>query len=162
MPADYRARYDAAIRFTDDQIGAVVDALRTRGLWDRVVFVLTADHGEALGEHDYYFQHGSYAYDDCLRVPLLVRWPGQIPAGRRVAESVSLVDLTPTILELVGVAVEHPMEGQSLLPLVRGDGGDRPARAQTPYGVGTTALRRGLAARSERTAARPHLGTPEP
>jgi arylsulfatase A-like enzyme len=101
-PARYRARYDAEIRYTDDHVSAIVAALRTRGLWDRTLFVLTADHGEALGEHDYWFAHGWFVSDDQLRVPLIVHGGG-FPAGRRVGASVSLVDVAPTILDAVGL-----------------------------------------------------------
>ena len=143
-PADYRARYDAEIRYTDDHVAAVIGMLRARGLWDRSLFVLTADHGESLGEHQYYFQHGWFAYDDCLRVPLLMRAPGFLPAGRRVGRSVSLIDVVPTILDVLALPVPVEVEGRTLLPLVRGAEQDRPALAQTYYGgEGRIALRRG-------------------
>jgi arylsulfatase A-like enzyme len=141
--ADYRARYDGEIRYTDDNVRAIVSLLRARGLWDDTLFVLTADHGESLGEHGYYFQHGWFAYDDALRVPLLLRTPGLLPAGRRVAATVSLVDVTPTVLDLLGVPAAEPIEGRSLLPLVGGPDRDRAAFAQTYYGHGLVALRRG-------------------
>jgi arylsulfatase A-like enzyme len=142
-PADYRARYDAEIRYTDDHVQAVIDLLRARGLWDRTLLVLTADHGESLGEHDYYFQHGALAYEDSLHVPLVVRAPGRLPRGRRVSQTVSLIDVAPTVLALLGLPAGEAMEGQSLLPLLAGPAVDRPAFAQTPYGDGLVALRRG-------------------
>jgi arylsulfatase len=141
-PADYRALYDAEIRYTDDHVAAVRDALRAHGLWDRIVFVLTADHGESLGEHDYYFQHGWFTYQDSVHVPLIVRAPG-LPAGRRIPRSVSLIDVMPTILELAGVPAPRRIDGRSLLPLVRGAGGHRPAFMQTYYGSERVALRVG-------------------
>jgi arylsulfatase A-like enzyme len=141
-PARYRARYDAEIRYTDDHVSAIVAALRTRGLWDRTLFVLTADHGEALGEHDYWFAHGWFVSDDQLHVPLIVHGAG-FPAGRRVGASVSLVDVAPTILEAVGLPPTPAMEGRSLDPLLAGDAADRDAFAQTYYGEGLVALRAG-------------------
>jgi arylsulfatase len=141
-PARYRARYDAEIRYVDQHVGALVDRLRARGLWERVLFVLTADHGESLGEHGYYFAHGWFAYDDVLRVPLVLHGPG-VPEGRRVPASVSLVDLAPTVLDLAGVPAGEGMEGVSLRPLLDGNGGDREAFAQTYYGEGLVALRQG-------------------
>ncbi len=143
QPADYRARYDAEVRYTDDHIAAIVRKLRARGLWDRSLFILTADHGESLGEHGYYFQHGWFLYDDCLRVPLLLRAPGIFPAGRRVRRSVSLVDVTPTVLDILGLPRREALEGRSLLPVVRDEEADRLAFAQTYYGEGLVALRRG-------------------
>ena len=142
-PADYRARYDGEIRSADAYVGAVVELLKARGLWDRAVFVLTADHGESMGEHSYYFQHGWYAYEDCLHVPLVVRAPGLLPPGTRVPQSVSLLDLAPTVLDLLGFPPGKEMEGQSLLPLLRGQAVDRAAFAQTYYGDGIVALREG-------------------
>jgi len=141
-PSVYRARYDGEIRCTDERVGDIVALLRKHGVWDHALVVLTADHGESLGEHDYYFQHGAVVYDDELRVPLVLHGPG-IPAGRRVAASVSLIDVAPTVLDLLGLPVPATMEGKSLLPLLRGDVADRPAFAQTYYGEGVVALRQG-------------------
>jgi arylsulfatase A-like enzyme len=141
-PAVYRARYDAEVRYVDDHVGAVVRALETRGLSDRTVLVLTADHGESLGEHGYYFAHGWYAYDDTLRVPLLLRGPG-VPAGRRVKESVSLIDLAPTVLDLLGLLPVQAMEGTSLRPFLVGTAERREAFAQTYYGEGLAAYQLG-------------------
>ena len=141
-PASYRARYDAEVRYVDDHVAAVVAALRARGLWDDTLFVLTADHGESLGEHHYYFAHGWYLYDDELRVPLLLHGPG-VPAGGRVRQSVSLVDLAPTLLDLLGLPASETMEGRSLRPLFAGDGPDREVFAQTFYGEGLAATRSG-------------------
>jgi choline-sulfatase len=141
-PAVYRSRYDAEIRYADDHVAAVVRALQAHGRWDRTLFVLAADHGESLGEHDYWFAHGWFMYDDVLRVPLVIRGPG-VPAGRRVAASVSLVDLAPTVLDFLGVVPGRDMEGVSLRPLLAGDGPDRDAFAQTYYGEGQVALRSG-------------------
>jgi arylsulfatase A-like enzyme len=141
-PASYRARYDAEVRYADDHVGAIVRALEARGLWDSTLFVLTADHGESLGEHEYYFAHGWYVSDDELHVPLLVHGPG-IPRGRRVRQTVSLVDVAPTALDLFGLERPTAMEGASLSPLLDGDGPDRDAFAQTFYGEGLVALRSG-------------------
>ena len=141
-PADYRARYDAEIRYVDDHVRGVVQALRDAHLWDETLFVLTADHGESLGEHGLYFQHGWFAYADCLHVPLLVRAPGV--RARRVAQSVSLLDVAPTILDLVGIAPPDGMEGRSLRPFLEGsEHTDRPAFAQSYHGTGSVALRLG-------------------
>jgi len=142
-PADYRARYDAEIRYVDDHVRAIVEKLRQRGLWDDTLFVLTADHGEALGEHGYYFQHGWFTYDDCTRVPLLVRAPGRMPPGRRVPQTVSLVDVAPTVLELAGLPASAEMEGTSLLRQLGDGASERAVFAQSYHGTGRVALRRG-------------------
>jgi arylsulfatase len=142
-PAAYRARYDAEVRYADDHVRGVVEKLRARGLWDDTLFILTADHGEGLGEHGYYFQHGWFTYDDCVHVPLVMRARGRLAGGRRVAQTVSLIDVAPTILELLGLPPAPEMEGRSLLALLDGEPGDRPAFAQSYHGTGRVALRRG-------------------
>jgi arylsulfatase A-like enzyme len=112
--ARYVARYDAEIRYVDDAFGRVVDALRARGLYDDAAIVFTSDHGESLGEHGYYFEHGWFAYEPGLRIPLLVKAPGQ-RAGRIVDAPVSHLDLRPTLLALAGVRDPQPGEGVDLL-----------------------------------------------
>jgi arylsulfatase A-like enzyme len=141
-PADLRAAYDMEIRYADSQIGALREQLQRRGLWDEAVVALTADHGESLGEHDYYFQHGWFTYDASLRVPLLIRAPKRLEP-RRIAASVSLVDLAATLTELLGLGPADTGEGRSLLPVVRGEEGDRAAFARNSYSNQLSALRLG-------------------
>ena len=95
---DMLNRYDADVAIADREVGRiVVDALRGRGLLDRAIVVVTADHGQSLGQHDW-LPHGRIT-DDNLRVPLIVRFPpGVVRAPVRVARVVSLVDVLPTVL----------------------------------------------------------------
>jgi arylsulfatase len=111
--AAYVARYDAEIRHVDDAFGEVLDALRAKGLLDDAAVVFGSDHGESLGEHDLYFEHGWFAYDTCLRVPLVIKAPGQ-REGRRRQAPVSHLDLLPTLLGLAGVPAAE-MPGTDLL-----------------------------------------------
>lgn len=111
--------YDREIRFVDEQLRALVDALDRRGLRDTTTLVVLSDHGEEFGEHGY-FQHGSALFEESLRVPLIFEGRG-IPSGRRIAEQVSLIDVMPTLLELAGVAPPPGLDGQSLLPAMRGE-----------------------------------------
>jgi len=141
-PASYRARYDAEIRYADALVGQLVALLRARGLWDRVVFVVTADHGEDLGERRAYFQHGWQVYQETVRIPLIVHGPG-LPAGRRVRSSVGHVDVMPTLLALAGVAAPAGVEGRSLVPLLGDAERDHGVFTQSFYGNRLTALRRG-------------------
>jgi arylsulfatase len=101
--AAYVARYDAEIRHVDAAFGEVLDALRAKGLLDGAAVVFSSDHGESLGEHDLYFEHGWFAYDACLRVPLVIKAPGQRD-GRRSDAPVSNLDLLPTLLGVAGLA----------------------------------------------------------
>jgi arylsulfatase A-like enzyme len=141
-PELVRARYDGEIAYADSLVASLVGSLAARPRWKDAVVVLSADHGESLGEHDFFFQHGWFAYEDSVRVPFTLRAPGLV-TPRRVAASVSMVDLTPTLLDVLGLATPASMEGRSLLPVIRGDEGDRPAFSQTYYGNRQTSLRIG-------------------
>ncbi len=124
---DYVANYDGEIASTDAAVGEILDELERLRLGRKSLVVLTADHGESLGEHRYFFQHGKFLYDDCLRVPLIMRLPGRIPAGRRVSAQVGLIDLAPTILDLLGVdrtEYREQLEGKSFSELFRRRGTD--------------------------------------
>jgi arylsulfatase A-like enzyme len=95
-----RDRYEASIAAQDSVFGAMLDSLERRGLLSNTIVIVTADHGELLGEHDLH-GHGNSLYVDELRVPLVIWGPG-IPVGRRIAEPVSLRDLAATIARLAG------------------------------------------------------------
>ena len=94
---------------------------------DRTLVVLTSDHGESLGEHDYYFDHGENLFHPSLRVPLIVRAPGA-PAGRRSAVFASTLDLVPTVLDAAKVSWPADLMGTSLLDVVEGRGEPRRER----------------------------------
>lgn len=110
--------YDAEINFVDEQIGHLLMYLRRLGLLDSTLIIVTADHGEAFGEHGQ-FSHRFELYDELLRVPLLMRLPARLPAAQVVTAQVRLLDLVPTILDLLDLD-GRPFEGASLLPLVEG------------------------------------------
>jgi arylsulfatase A-like enzyme len=113
---DLRAQYDAAVTFNDREIARLHQRLVDLGLASRTLFIVTADHGEAFGEHGQ-SGHGLSVYDEEVRVPLLLHWPGRIAPGW-VEEPVSLVDLLPTILDYAGIAFEEGMfQGRSLMRL---------------------------------------------
>ncbi len=112
--AAYVARYDAEILAVDRAFGLVLRFLRKHDLEDRSAVVFTSDHGESLGEHDYWFEHGWFAYDPSLRIPLLIREPGQSEA-RSVSTPVSNLDLRPTLLALARVSDDANARGRNLL-----------------------------------------------
>ncbi len=93
--------YDGEVAWTDTLLGRLRASLEARQLWDDALVVVTADHGEALGEHDE-TGHGFFAYETTLRVPLVMRGPG-LAAGTTVAGTVRLVDVAPTALALLGL-----------------------------------------------------------
>jgi len=122
--AHVRSLYAADIRFTNDGIARLVDGLERLPGPDWLI-VVTADHGESLGEHDFFYDHGDYVYDASIRVPLGIVLPNaDRNAGRIVEAPVSLVDVTPTLVELLELlspeeAAER-FEGRSLVPYLRG------------------------------------------
>jgi arylsulfatase A-like enzyme len=121
--AVYVARYDGEIRFVDDQIGRLLRELERRSLAEETLVAFTSDHGESLGEHDYYLNHGHLAYEEQVRVPLVFRWPGGRYGGCRIAKPVELRGLAPTLLEAMGVPAEEIRHSApSLLPAIRGEG----------------------------------------
>lgn len=116
--APFVAAYDEEITAVDAAFGRLLASLESRGLLDDTIIVFTADHGESLLEHDWFFQHGTN-YEEVLHVPLVIRLPGG--AARRVAASVQLVDLFPTLLELVALPYDaDTLHGRSLVTLLNG------------------------------------------
>ena len=119
--AAYRDNYDAEILYCDKAVGGLLARLRDLGLEDDTMIILTADHGESLGEHDYYFGHGKYAYEASSRVPLIVYEPSIIKNPGRIEGQVNLINITPTILDLAEIPIPLGMEGRSLLPMITGE-----------------------------------------
>lgn len=113
----YVARYDGEIHYMDHHVGRLIAALAEWGVEPLVI--LTADHGEALGEHGYYFAHGHDLTEDQVRVPLILRGPG-VPAGERSRRPVDHLDIAPTVLALTGVATTRALPGRNLLDLAEG------------------------------------------
>ncbi|HEX2484706.1 MAG TPA: sulfatase [Myxococcota bacterium] len=114
------ALYDGEIRFTDDVLGRLLDDLRARGLLGDALVVVTADHGEEFFEHGRK-GHQKTLFDEVVRVPLVLHWPGRLPAGRVVPDQVRLVDLAPTLLAAAGVPAPAGVDGRDVLPLARGE-----------------------------------------
>ncbi|MGH9748534.1 MAG: sulfatase family protein, partial [Candidatus Polarisedimenticolia bacterium] len=115
------AHYDAEIAYTDRMIGDLLQALDDLGLGGgRTLVVLTSDHGESLGEHDYFFEHGAYLYEPTVRVPLIVALPGRLPEGRVVETQARTIDIVPTVLAIAGVPIPDGLQGGSLLPRILG------------------------------------------
>jgi arylsulfatase A-like enzyme len=123
----YVAQYDGEIAAVDAEVGRVLDALEASAARGRTLVVLTSDHGESLGEHDYYFEHGENVFDPALAIPLLVSVPGG-PAAQRSGVLASTLDLVPTILDAVKVSYPPDLAGTSLLTAV--NGGSPPARTR--------------------------------
>jgi arylsulfatase A-like enzyme len=150
--------YDAAIRDMDDATGALLDDLRARGLLENTIVVLTADHGENLGDHGM-FGHKYNVYDTLLHVPLVLSWEGHLPA-RRVSLPVSNLNLFATLLELAGVGLPAATPGNpapdgraNLLELAAADPVFSELNEATPIAITRIAAQYGL------TDPRPYLRT---
>ncbi|MEO6576515.1 MAG: sulfatase [Polyangiaceae bacterium] len=112
-----RDRYDAEVTFTDQHIGKLLDFVATKSWAARTAIVVTADHGEAFGEHKQNF-HGFELWENLIRIPLFIVLPNASP--RKIDEPRSAIDLAPTILDLFGIAADPGFEGKSLVPELYG------------------------------------------
>ncbi len=123
-PEPYRSRfkndpYDGEVAYVDDVFGKFMDYLETQGLLKSTMVVLTADHGESLGEHGE-TSHGFYAYNATIWVPLIIDVPGL--ETKQVDQYVSHLDIFPTICDFAGVKKPPQLQGRSLFPVLRGAG----------------------------------------
>jgi choline-sulfatase len=121
-PEPFRSRYpaepyDATIAYADSVLGDFFTQLRAMELYDRTLIALMSDHGEALGQHGER-EHGYFLYDETIHVPLLIKLPKRRFSGRRVETRSGLVDVAPTILQIVGLPIPTAMQGQPLMKLV--------------------------------------------
>ncbi|HET9373306.1 MAG TPA: sulfatase-like hydrolase/transferase, partial [Vicinamibacterales bacterium] len=113
--------YDGEIAYSDEIVGQLADYLARRSWLDRSTFVVTADHGEGLGDHGEQ-EHGLFVYDESIRVPLLVKLPGSENGGRRVAAPVQHIDLFPTIGAIAALQGLPALRGRDLSPALHGTG----------------------------------------
>jgi choline-sulfatase len=130
FPRTMDGAYDAEIAYVDLQVGRLVDALRADGRLSNTVVVVVGDHGEMLGEHGE-ATHGFFIYEAATRVPLIINGPG-VPAAV-IGDQVRIVDVMPTALSLLGVAVPAAVQGVDLMPLSRGEALDLVAHSESWY-----------------------------
>jgi len=124
--SDYVELYDATVRQVDTRIQRLIDGLKTRGLWENTLLIITADHGEEFGEHGGW-AHDQSVYQELLHVPLLIRLPGDEFGGTRVASPARTIDVLPTVFDYLGKSERATdARGRSLLPAMRGEPGRQP------------------------------------
>lgn len=111
--------YDGEISYTDKQVGQLLKYLEALELDKNTFVILTADHGEEFLEHGNWF-HGHTLFEECVKVPLILRWPDKIPVGINDKENVSLVDVFPTVLNAFGIDLPKAHHGYDLLPVITG------------------------------------------
>ena len=119
--------YDGSIRAMDVEIGRLLEGLDERGLADETLLAFLSDHGEEFLDHGRHF-HGNNLYGEMVNVPLMLWWPGVVPAGVVVEETVESINLMPTLLELSGISTPDVVQGQSLVPPAGAAG--RPRRSR--------------------------------
>jgi arylsulfatase A-like enzyme len=132
--------YDGGIAYIDEAVARILETLESLGVRDETAIVVSVDHGEAIGELGMYFEHGN-ATEGVTRVPLIVAWPG----GAKGAQSEALIyqlDLGPTILELLGLAIPDGWDGASFAAALRGDAFD--GRAVIVRGCGIYSFQRAI------------------
>ena len=114
------AQYDGAVAYMDACIQTIFNALETHGILDETIVIINGDHGETLYDHECWFDHHGI-YDVTLHVPLIIRYPGKVPADKRISGFNQHKDLVPTILELAEIETGIEFDGMSLMPMVRGE-----------------------------------------
>jgi arylsulfatase A-like enzyme/predicted Zn-dependent protease len=112
-------RYDGEVAYTDFYIGKIIDDLKRAGELDQTMVIIIGDHGEAFGEHHEY-GHSIFCYEENLHVPLIFYCPQLFSKGLRVKDSVNLIDLMPTLLDIFGQSIPGNIQGKSLVDLLMG------------------------------------------
>ncbi|PAV30768.1 sulfatase [Virgibacillus profundi] len=107
-----KAVYYGMISFMDKYVGRILDQLEKIGIAENTIVIFTSDHGHLFGQHDMHYK-GPFHYEDLLKVPFVIRYPGEVPAGSSSDAMQSLVDLAPTLLELIGEEIPDRMTGES-------------------------------------------------
>ncbi len=137
--------YDAEVRGMDEAFGALISYLREKNVYQDTVIVFTSDHGEEFNEHGAIGRHADTLHDELLRVPLLIKPPGESLRGKRIGRQVRGLDIMPTLLEMVDIVIPENVEGVSLLPLIHsGEFEERLmaiSRRDLPAGVDETSVR---------------------
>ena len=116
----YIKDYLACVRSVDDNIGRLLKYLDETGLAENTIVVYTADQGFYLGDHGWYDKR--FMYEESLRMPFIIRYPGNIKPGTRIEQMTLNVDFAPTLLEMAGVDIPEDMHGESFAPLLQGEG----------------------------------------
>jgi arylsulfatase A-like enzyme len=128
------AQYDGDIAYGDREFGRFIRSLKAAGLYDRALIVFMADHGEEFLDHQGWL-HGRSVFDELIHVPLIVKFPGQKDAGRRIKQQVQAIDVLPTVLQTLGLPVPEPptIDGRPLQPVLRGELAERPAVSEISH-----------------------------
>ena len=113
MPID---EYDAGVTYVDDYIGRLLADLQRLGLTENTIVVITSDHGESLGDHGLTY-HGAALYWELIHVPLIISYPGHVPAGLKITAPVTNAAIAATVLDVVGASDQKMFPGPVLSPM---------------------------------------------
>ena len=111
--------YAKDVMAVDSEIGRLIDFLKSRQIYNETLIIITADHGESLGEHNYYYDHPEYIYDQLVRIPLIIRCPLMIEPGLVSSDQVSLIDIYRTIASSVDIVPGQEIGGYDLIQMIR-------------------------------------------
>jgi arylsulfatase A-like enzyme len=114
----YMKNYLRCVKGVDDSVGQLMDYLKTSGLEDNTIVIYSSDQGFYLGDHGWYDKR--WMYEESLKMPLIVKWPGQTKPGSVNTDLVQNLDYAETFLELAGAEIPSDMQGRSLVPLLKG------------------------------------------
>lgn len=118
----YIAKYDAKIREIDEEIGIFLKEMKNMGIGENSLIILNADHGEGMGEHEDYFRHAISLYDEVLKVPFIIKYPLVVPFKKTINCQVGLIDLVPTVLDILNIRIKKNTQGISLMDcILRGE-----------------------------------------
>jgi arylsulfatase A-like enzyme len=139
----YLSQYYGEVSFCDEQIGRLLEFLHDKDLYDNTLIIITADHGESFGEHKRFFSHGHNLYQENIRIPFIFSLPAVIDGGKEIDSPVISIDMMPTILHLMKIEPKSTIQGENLLPLIRGDKKkrDNPILVQAYGGAGWSIIK---------------------
>jgi arylsulfatase A-like enzyme len=110
--------YDGEISYVDTELGKFFDWMKSNKLWDNTLKVITADHGESFNQ-EFLYNHTKRLFDSIILVPLIIQFPENQISGLRIRQQVRLIDVTPTIIDILGANVDVNLDGITLLPLIK-------------------------------------------
>jgi arylsulfatase A-like enzyme len=114
------ARYYAFVTLIDEAFGRLLDTLDELGMTEDTLVLFVSDHGDLIGAHKLW-DKGAMVYEEQIHIPLVVRWPGMVPAGGVCDAMVTFIDLMPTLVEAARLSLPGPVDGRSLVPFLRGE-----------------------------------------
>jgi arylsulfatase A-like enzyme len=113
------AQYDGAVAYMDSCIANIFETVQSLGIEEETLIIIDSDHGETLHDHECWYDHHGL-YECTLHIPMVLVYPGKIPAGQRFADHVHMKDIMPTLLELMEIETDIKFDGRSLVPLIEG------------------------------------------